>query len=624
MADAESGGGAAAAAAKASRENFLKRLESQQRQKTEEGGGGQLKSPPEGDDTRARAAPSTSASGGDRTLLLNYLSKFCDGPSSSAPSPAEWIDDVEPSSLAYLRELADADAAAGGTAGVGVAPPPPAASAAKKALDFPLLLWESLPVKSDDVPAEKPSSSAEASTEARLLELAERQQSQMEEMRRRIEELGAALEGVGRDVRYLRERAGGGAASGGPAPQPAPAFGDGRAGEGRGPVGTPLRGYRIMGGLLGGAGAPPLGTPGARAPGDQPPLPPGPPPGPPASPDRARRGGAAPAVPARAGARAAPPPPAAVDPPGMFLFPSLAFLFRLVLSVPGRVRAALLSTGVGRVYAHLRDRAIARDAFANVDLGSIVKLLVMLFIFVGRVGQDGGQGNAVGRRGRHGNNRQRRDEEADGEEEDAALAYVRALATWWRGHRVHTLFVASLLAFLIQTGLMGFLHEVLWVERGDLARAWLGQGEEGGGGANEGDDDDDVPARAPDEGGVWPAGDEGDQAPAAAIAAAPPVVGGNRPRGRRRGGLGGDGGGGRGFGEFIGRGPENGGFLHDVRCLVLSFVLSLVPAWRPEAAAAAAPETGGQDAPEAGPQERGLPAELAAGGDGEEEEGAEG
>jgi hypothetical protein len=36
---------------------------------------------------------------------------------------------------------------------------------------------------------------------------------------------------------------------------------------------------------------------------------------------------------------------------------------------------------------------------------------------------------------------------------------------------------------------------------------------------------------------------------------------------------------------MIRRGP-NGGFFHDVQCLILSFVLSLIPAWKPEEAAA--------------------------------------
>ena len=35
---------------------------------------------------------------------------------------------------------------------------------------------------------------------------------------------------------------------------------------------------------------------------------------------------------------------------------------------------------------------------------------------------------------------------------------------------------------------------------------------------------------------------------------------------------------------MIRRGPNNGGFLHDVQCLILSFFLSLIPAWRPAAA----------------------------------------
>ena len=33
---------------------------------------------------------------------------------------------------------------------------------------------------------------------------------------------------------------------------------------------------------------------------------------------------------------------------------------------------------------------------------------------------------------------------------------------------------------------------------------------------------------------------------------------------------------------LIRRGPNNGGVVHDVMCLILSFVMSLIPAWKPD------------------------------------------
>ncbi|KAK1742750.1 hypothetical protein QTG54_006347 [Skeletonema marinoi] len=33
---------------------------------------------------------------------------------------------------------------------------------------------------------------------------------------------------------------------------------------------------------------------------------------------------------------------------------------------------------------------------------------------------------------------------------------------------------------------------------------------------------------------------------------------------------------------LIRRGPNNGGFFHDILCLILSFVMSLIPAWKPD------------------------------------------
>ena len=88
---------------------------------------------------------------------------------------------------------------------------------------------------------------------------------------------------------------------------------------------------------------------------------------------------------------------------GGIFFPLFVMLFNFIVSLPRRVRALLLNTGPGRVYAHLREQAIERRAFANVDFGSIMKLVVMLLIFSGRVG---GGGDSGGGGGRNNNNRQ--------------------------------------------------------------------------------------------------------------------------------------------------------------------------------------------------------------------------
>lgn len=267
-----------------------------------------------------------------------------------------------------------------------------------------------------------------------------------------------------------------------------------------------------------------------------------------------------------------------------FFFPLFAALFRFIIDLPQRVRTLLLSTGVGRVYTHLRQEAIARNAFRNIDFGSLMKLVVMLLIFTGRVGGDSGGGR---------NNRRNQNQEAEG-----GIFYIllQSLIDYWNGHRVHTLVIASMIAFLIQVGLMSFFYQVLWVERGELLRVWLGQdppadveetedNDDDGDGSEQGADaDGNAEAR---EGGANNNNNNNANRPA------------QRPRPRQRA---------RDWrrhpnhvpparrnvaqpaaaaeeGIYLFRRGENGGFFHDIQSLFLSFLLSLIPAWRVEEAA---------------------------------------
>lgn len=266
-----------------------------------------------------------------------------------------------------------------------------------------------------------------------------------------------------------------------------------------------------------------------------------------------------------------------------FFFPLFAALFRFIIDLPQRIRILLLSTGVGRVYTHLRQEAIARNAFRNVDFGSLIKLVVMLLIFTGRVGGDNGGGR---------NNRRNQNQEAEG-----SIFYIllQSLIDYWNGHRVHTLVIASMIAFLIQVGLMSFFYQVLWVERGELLRVWLGQdppadeneeiedsandgagdadqqGDGGGeareGGANNNNNNANPPAQRPrprQRARDWRR--HPNHVPPARRNAAQPAAAAEE-------------------GIYLFRRGENGGFFHDIQSLFLSFLLSLIPAWRVEEAA---------------------------------------
>ena len=206
-------------------------------------------------------------------------------------------------------------------------------------------------------------------------------------------------------------------------------------------------------------------------------------------------------------------------------------------------------------------------------MSSLIKMLVMVMIFSGRIGRNENNNNGGARNNNNNNN---------GEEDDLMTylyTLLESLIWWWRGHRVHTLVVASMIAFLFQVGLMSFFYQVLWVDREALLNAYLGRGgddvgEEGGGdgeeqqrqeqgggnggGAVEGGRNINNGVNAGNGGGI--AGIIAGANPALAVPqqAAPAIP------------------------ALIRRGPNNGGFFHDILCLILSFVMSLIPAWKPD------------------------------------------
>jgi len=455
----------------------------------------------------------------------------------------------------------------------------------------------------------------------RMLAIIERQQTQMQEMQARLDALSGMMASMEQDVRYLRQR----------------------REERDGWRDIPVGGYRMFGGLFGGNGGdgegggnPAGGGGGQQGGGGLPQAVPRDETNMPQQPQQQPQRPVPRAIPhippeiPRAVARPVPDNVEGHQFQGIF-YPLFVLLFTFLFSLPGRLRNLLLRTGPGRVYAHLREQARARRAFAHVDLASVVKLMVMLLIFAGRVGRDGGGGNGRrpnnnnnnngGARNNNNNNNGARDN-GGGDDDDASMiahawTLLRTVADYWNGHRVHALVLASMIAFLIQVGLMSFLYQVLWVERAELLRAFLGRdeaedaggdtdrGDAGGvdGGApNGGGGGDDVggnagrrdPARRP-VGRPEHAGNVADGNAGAAGAAPPPDVA---------------------IGGMIRRGPNNGGFFHDVQCLALSFVLSLIPAWRPEEAAQPAEEAArrAENAARAGRQEPPPPARVGGAG----------
>jgi len=277
---------------------------------------------------------------------------------------------------------------------------------------------------------------------------------------------------------------------------------------------------------------------------------------------------------------------------GIF-FPLFVSLYHFILSLPQRLRGLLLDSGPGRVYAHLRDRAIERRAFANVDVSALIKLMVMMLIITGRM-SGGGGGRGVRDRRRVVQQQQQRqqgdDDDGNNDEDDGltSLLYslLQMIIDFWNGHRTHTLFMAAIIAFLIQVGLMPFFYQVIWVERDELFRVWMGwenendelegddvgsttDGDVGDQNNDNNDNNDGQPAQDAVGDAAQPA--EPNINAAARQRPQPRPAGAAPPAALARG--------------MFRRGPNNGGVIHDVQCLILSFLLSLIPAWKPEEAA---------------------------------------
>lgn len=436
------------------------------------------------------------------------------------------------------------------------------------------------------------------SLQHRMLNLIESQQSQMYEMQARLDALGGMMAQMEQDMRYLTVQR----------PQQQRGWGQQEPPQ-----------YRMLGGLFGrghygGANTPPGGEvqqrevlpeamelppddalPEANAPRSS---------GQRGQREQARQQQVT--TPAAAAQREQPPPVRGAAPPPRhneriiivnqgILYPIFMMLFTFVLSLPRRLRSHLLSTGIGRVYSHLRQRAIDRNAFANVDLSSIMKLLVMLLIFSGRMG-DSTNNNA-----RNNNHRRNAPNDAGDAYEFGTVAWAHQLLQWvidyWNGHRVHTLILASLIGFLIQVGLMSFLYQVLWVERAELLRVWSGQEEQR---------EEDLVAGEGDGGGTDGDGGEvrGDQGADNRDGVVAPALHPENPAAT---------------GGMIRRGPENGGILHDIQCLILSFLLSLIPAWRPEEAAQPVEEPQQMDEADQEPDAAASDSDQGAQGEGEDE-----
>ncbi|KAL3799314.1 hypothetical protein HJC23_013039 [Cyclotella cryptica] len=382
--------------------------------------------------------------------------------------------------------------------------------------------------------------------EHRMLTMIEKQYNQIQELQARLDALGNIMSQMSNDVRYLCES-------------------QRRRDQDQGSMTENVTGYRLTG-FVGNERA-------GRIPPPPPPLPP------------MRQGETATA------ATMVTQTPPNQQPPAMgrlgggrpfnrgFFFPLATYVAECIVSFVRNFRSILLSTGPGRVYTHIRNEAIRRRAFANIDLMSLMKLMVMLLVFSGRMGRDG-----EGNRNRRGGARRAQDNNEGGEEGMAALVagLMHTAIAFVRAHRVHVLVIASLIGFLIQTGLMSFFYEVFWIEREELLRVWLGRRDQA---------EDRVDDNSELEGIIRADGLEQNmnaeqganrQAVPARARAGPNA---NRVRdilrhgrdnrqanvNRRAGGM-------------IRRAPD-GGFLHDIQCLVFSFILSLIPAWKPEEAA---------------------------------------
>ena len=513
----------------------------------------------------------------DLTNVMSYLSTQSN--LTSDLSSLDWIRDVDESSLMFLKGLASSDRVGiGGTEALAVnlkvpsetvslqqtsrcptrgalLPVPEKGTYAQAALiresedviEERKIAKATTPTNNNDHIQSAPTTTVtdqSSSIELRMLSMIETQQNQMTEMRDRLlamEEMMARMSG---DIAYLRE--------------------------------SQQRRDQIEGRFVGNMLDPrmhfqiPMGSPtGGR--GEVGRFPPPPPPPPP----QAGQSTVATAV-----HETAPnmnrPLVRDVNQPfhrGIF-FPLATYLFRCIKSFITSFRSALLSTGPGRVYAHLRNEAVRRRAFANVDLMALMKLVVMLLVFSGRMGR-----NDDRIRERRGARRVQENNNEGGDDGISVASIIQTAMTFLRSHRVHVLVIASMIGFMVQTGLMAFFYEVFWVEREELLHVWLGQ--RIGADDNEADENVQAGEHQQNDNAQPAAGAGNQQAPAgqARAGALPnPVQRGRNAQNREANAN-------RRAGGMIRRGP-NGGFFHDVQCLILSFVLSLIPAWKPEEAAA--------------------------------------
>ncbi|KAL7480403.1 hypothetical protein ACHAW6_006089 [Cyclotella cf. meneghiniana] len=521
------------------------------------------------------------------TTLVTYLSRQRN--LTKDQSSLDWITDVDASSLVFLNELAGGNSTGNVNAdefssslfldpatlrqpSESVSPLSYVGGALLSTTQSDIIPQESFQRASDEVlkgrkiikvtsPSStegRPTSSSDAATAAkfpeqltpiedRMLTMIERQHNQIQELQARLEALGNMMSQMSNDVRYLCES-------------------QRRRDLDEGRMTGNLGGYRLTDFI-------------AKQRAGR--IPPPPPPLPPMLEDKQARAAAMDAQ--------TPPnqqPPVIGVPRGGrpfnrgLLFPLATYMLECIASFVRNFRSILLSTGPGRVYAHVRNEAIRRRAFANVDLMSLVKLLVMLLVFSGRMGRDGD-----GNRNRRGGARRAQENNDDGGEEGLTAlvaGFMQTAIAFVRAHRVHLLVIASMIGFLVQTGLMSFFYEVFWLEREELLHVWLGRRDQ----AEDGGDDNNQLEGAVRADGLehnMNAEQGGNRQAVAAQAGAGPNV--NRVRdilrrgrndrqaniNRRPGGM-------------IRRAPD-GGVFHDIQCLIFSFILSLIPAWKPEEAA---------------------------------------
>ena len=448
-------------------------------------------------------------------------------------SAMDWVKDVDTSSMDYLKKLASGN----------ITPPTADTSEgdSKKETEDVLqkIVQATRSPQSLVTPPEPTNNTATSesttappeklsSLELRMLDMIENQNNQIQKMQAQLDAMHNMMSQMGGDVRYLRES-------------------QQRRDQSDGMMGLidASRGLSFQ--------RPPETIMSRRFPPPPPPLPPGAV----VSPNQPNQNQDQPNV--------AGQPPIQPFQRGLF-FPLFNFLFQSVVSFITNFRSLLQSTAPGRLYNHLRNEAIQRRAFANVEWRGLIKLVVMLAVFSGRL-ERGGNGD----RNRRGNARRAQQNNNDEEGMAAFLAeYIGIAMSFLRAHRVHALSIAAFIGFLVSSGLMTFFYDVLWVEREELMNVWLGRNNEPDGATENNEAEDEHQQNANDG---QPAAGDANQGVGAQVRAGPQNVRNNRQvnADHPRGGM-------------IHRGG-NGGFFHDIYCLIFSFILSLIPAWKPEEAA---------------------------------------